>query len=84
MIRLEDSQEAVLRDGDEVVLAEDGIKFGFSDPNQTIRVAAPPNRIEKPDVRVEGRINIDVASKEVTITGKRGEAFSRKACYILL
>ena len=83
-IRLEDNQEAVLRDGDEVVLAEDGIKFGFSDPNQTIRVAAPPNRIEKPDVRVEGKINIDVASKEVTINGKRSEAFSRKEFDILL
>ena len=82
--RIEDNQEVVLKDGDEIVFARDEIAFMFSDPNQTVRLTGPPEIGAEHNMRVEARININVASKEVRIDGKKSEAFSRKEFGILI
>ena len=82
--RIEDNQEVVLKDGDEIVFAQDEITFVFSDPNQTARLTGPPKIADKRDVRVDARIYINVASKEVRIDGKKTEPLSRKEFDILL
>jgi DNA-binding response OmpR family regulator len=82
--RIEDNQEVVLKDGDEIVFAQDEITLVFSDPNQTARLTGLPKIAENRDVRVDARIYINVASKEVRIDGKKIEPLSRKEFDILL
>ena len=81
--RIGNNQETVLKDGDEIVFAQDEIKFVFSDPNQTIKLTGSQNAGDKIGARVGERININLASKEVSVDGKKIEAISRKEFDIL-